>query len=68
MQKMKKVDTGKYIGSEETYNFSFLAIRLLFKNDDFVKTIKSFTRDCGDGDSNEDLMEYYKYLIKNGRI
>ncbi len=66
--KMKKIDNGKYVGSEETYNSSFFAIRSLFKNDDFVKAIKSFTRDCGDGDGDEDLMEYYKYLINNGRI
>ena len=57
--KMEKVDTGKYVGNEETYNFSFFVIRLLFKNDNFVKTIKSFTRDCGDDDGDEDLMEYY---------
>ena len=66
--KMKKIDNGKYVGNEETYNSSFFVIRSLFKNDDFVKAIKSFARDCGDGDGNEDLMEYYKYLIKNGRI
>ena len=29
--KMKKVNTGKYVGSEETYNSSFFAIRSLFK-------------------------------------
>ena len=63
---MKKVCEGKYIGTEDTYNSSFFAIRSLFKNSEFVKAIKSFTRDCGDGD--EDLMEYYKYLIKNNRI
>lgn len=48
--KMKKVNTGKYVGSEETYNSSFFAIRSLFK------AIKSFTRDCGDGDGDKDLM------------
>ena len=48
--KMEKVDTGKYVGSEETYNSSFFAIRSLFK------AIKSFTRDCGDGDGDKDLM------------
>ncbi len=66
--KMKKIDNGKYIGNEDTFNSSFLAIRSLFKNNNFVKAIKSFTRDCGNGDGEEDLMEYYKYLIANRRI
>ena len=68
MLEWKKIDDGKYVGSEKTYNSSFFAIRSLFKNNDFVKAIKSFTRDCGNGDGDEDLMEYYKYLISNGRI
>ena len=66
--KMKKIDNGKYIGNEDTFNSSFLAIRSLFKNNNFVKAIKSFTRDCGNDDGEEDLMEYYKYLIANRRI
>ena len=66
--KIKKIDNGKYIGNEDTFNSSFLAIRSLFKNNNFVKAIKSFTRDCGNGDGEEDLMEYYKYLIANRRI
>ena len=65
---MKKIDNGKYVGDFDTYNSSFLAIRSLLKNSSFVKAIKSFTRDCDNGDGEEDLMEYYHYLVSTGRI
>ena len=65
---MKKIENGKYVGNEDTYTSSFLAIRSLLKNSAFLKTIESFTRDCDNGDGEEDLMDYYRYLVSNGRI
>jgi len=65
---MKKIENGKYVGNEDTYTSSFLAIRTLLKNSAFLKTIESFTRDCDNGDGEEDLMDYYRYLVANGRI
>ena len=65
---MEKVENGKYVGNEDTYNSSFFAIRSLLKNSSFIKAINSFTRDCDNGDGEEDLMEYYQYLVSSGRI
>ena len=65
---MKKVENGKYVGDDDTFNSSFFAIRSLLKNNAFIKTIESFTRDCDNGDGEEDLMDFYKYLVSNGRI
>lgn len=66
---MKKEDIGLYVGDENTFVSSFLALRLLIKNHEFVKQIELFTRDCGDSDGEEDLMtDYYKYMLETGRI
>ena len=65
---MEKVETGRYVGNEDTLTSSVFAIRSLLKNSSFVKVIKSFTRDCDNGDGEEDLMDYYHYLKANGRL
>lgn len=65
---MKKEDKGLYVGNEDTFVSSFLAIRELLLNKGFVETINTFTRDCGDSEGEEDAMEFYKHLIERGEI
>ena len=63
---MKKIGIGQYEGTGNVINTSFFAIKDLFKNEDFVKSIKVFTRTV-DGEE-EDLLEFYEYLKRRGRI
>ena len=63
---MKKVSKGNYEGDASTFSSSYNSIRELFNIKDFINNVVRFTRDCGDGDGQSDLVAHYYWLENKG--
>lgn len=64
---MKKVSKGNYEGSgNKIFNSSFLAVDNLLKIKGFINNVVKFTRDVNGEE--EDIFEYYDYLVNAGKI
>lgn len=64
---MTKVSKGKYEGNGISFfNSSFDAVESLLKMKGFIESVKLFTRNVNGEE--EDVFEYYDYLVSTGRI
>lgn len=63
---MKKVSKGNYEGDASTFSSSYMSIRELFDTKGFINNVIKFTRNCGDGDGEFDLVEHYNWLSAQG--
>lgn len=64
---MKKINVGTYEGEgSEIFHSSYEAINTLIRTRGFIDAVKIFTRDVGGEE--EDILEYYEYLVEKGEL